>query len=146
MLMVKAGPAVDALIDQLVPLLEPGDIIIDGGNTHFADTERRTADKIVHDPCAIFAQMDMGVVDRRHDGSAGNVDDVRASRDFHRAPGIKVAPWKTVAVLTGAGAGAASCSAVCCCPQAERLRPIIAAAAVTFIRRIAPSQFVFEPV
>jgi 6-phosphogluconate dehydrogenase len=42
MLLVKAGPAVDALIDQLVPLLEPGDIIIDGGNTHFADTERRT--------------------------------------------------------------------------------------------------------
>ncbi|MCC7084886.1 MAG: decarboxylating NADP(+)-dependent phosphogluconate dehydrogenase [Pirellulales bacterium] len=42
MLMVKAGPAVDALIDQLLPLLEPGDVIIDGGNTHFADTERRT--------------------------------------------------------------------------------------------------------
>lgn len=43
MMMVKAGPAVDALIDQLIPLLEPGDILIDGGNTHFADTERRTA-------------------------------------------------------------------------------------------------------
>lgn len=42
MLLVKAGPAVDALIDQLIPLLEPGDVIIDGGNTHFADTERRT--------------------------------------------------------------------------------------------------------
>ena len=42
MLMVKAGPAVDALIDALIPLLSPGDIIIDGGNTHFADTERRT--------------------------------------------------------------------------------------------------------
>ena len=42
MMLVKAGPAVDALIDQLIPLLEPGDIIIDGGNTHFADTERRT--------------------------------------------------------------------------------------------------------
>lgn len=43
MMMVKAGPAVDALIDQLIPLLEPGDVLIDGGNTHFADTERRTA-------------------------------------------------------------------------------------------------------
>ncbi len=43
MLMVKAGPAVDALIDQLIPLLSPGDIIIDGGNTHYLDTERRTA-------------------------------------------------------------------------------------------------------
>ena len=35
MMMVKAGAAVDALIDQLIPLLEPGDILIDGGNTHF---------------------------------------------------------------------------------------------------------------
>ena len=42
MTLVKAGPAVDAIIDQLIPLLSPGDIIIDGGNTHFADTERRT--------------------------------------------------------------------------------------------------------
>ena len=42
MLMVKAGPAVDALIEQLLPLLSPGDVIIDGGNTHYTDTERRT--------------------------------------------------------------------------------------------------------
>ncbi len=42
MLMVKAGPAVDALIETLTPLLSPGDIIIDGGNTYYADTERRT--------------------------------------------------------------------------------------------------------
>jgi 6-phosphogluconate dehydrogenase len=42
MMLVKAGPAVDQLIAQLIPLLEPGDVIIDGGNTHFADTERRT--------------------------------------------------------------------------------------------------------
>ncbi|MGL4511453.1 MAG: decarboxylating NADP(+)-dependent phosphogluconate dehydrogenase [Lacipirellulaceae bacterium] len=42
MLMVKAGPAVDALIESLTPLLEPGDVIIDGGNTYYADTERRT--------------------------------------------------------------------------------------------------------
>lgn len=42
MLMVKAGPAVDAIIETLTPLLEPGDIIIDGGNTYYADTERRT--------------------------------------------------------------------------------------------------------
>jgi len=43
MLMVKAGKAVDDLIETLIPLLEPGDIIIDGGNTHFPDTNRRTA-------------------------------------------------------------------------------------------------------
>ena len=42
MMLVKAGPAVDKLIDQLIPLMSPGDVIIDGGNTHFADTERRT--------------------------------------------------------------------------------------------------------
>jgi len=42
MLMVKAGPAVDAFIDQIIPLLSPGDVIIDGGNTHFSETERRT--------------------------------------------------------------------------------------------------------
>ncbi|MBO4499096.1 MAG: decarboxylating NADP(+)-dependent phosphogluconate dehydrogenase [Bacteroidaceae bacterium] len=42
-LMVKAGQAVDDFIDKLIPLLEPGDVIIDGGNTHFPDTARRTA-------------------------------------------------------------------------------------------------------
>jgi 6-phosphogluconate dehydrogenase len=43
MLMIKAGVAVDAMIDTLLPHLEKGDIIIDGGNTHFPDTNRRTA-------------------------------------------------------------------------------------------------------
>jgi 6-phosphogluconate dehydrogenase len=42
MLMVKAGPAVDDLIETLLPLLDKGDILIDGGNTYYADTERRT--------------------------------------------------------------------------------------------------------
>ena len=42
-LMVKAGQAVDDMIDRLLPLLEDGDIIIDGGNSHFPDTIRRTA-------------------------------------------------------------------------------------------------------
>ena len=42
MLMVKAGAAVDAFIEQLLPHLEPGDIIIDGGNSHFPDSTRRT--------------------------------------------------------------------------------------------------------
>ena len=42
MLMVKAGPAVDKIIDQLKTLLSPEDIIIDGGNTYFPDTNRRT--------------------------------------------------------------------------------------------------------
>src|SRR5579885_655573 len=42
MIMVKAGPAVDQVIEEVAPLLEPGDILIDGGNTHFPDTTRRT--------------------------------------------------------------------------------------------------------
>jgi len=42
LLMVKAGPAVDTLIEQLLPMLSPGDVIIDGGNTYYPDTERRT--------------------------------------------------------------------------------------------------------
>src|SRR5262249_10064107 len=42
MIMVKAGPAVDQVIEEVAPLLEPGDIVIDGGNTHYPDTTRRT--------------------------------------------------------------------------------------------------------
>lgn len=41
MFMVKAGAPVDALIEECLPFLEPGDIIIDGGNSHYPDTERR---------------------------------------------------------------------------------------------------------
>ena len=41
MIMVKAGPAVDCVIEQLVPLLDEGDIVIDGGNSYFKDTIRR---------------------------------------------------------------------------------------------------------
>ena len=43
MIMVKAGPPVDAVIEQLIPLLDDGDIIIDGGNSLYTDTERRDA-------------------------------------------------------------------------------------------------------
>ncbi|MGC2497765.1 MAG: NAD(P)-binding domain-containing protein, partial [Acidobacteriaceae bacterium] len=44
MLMVKAGDVVDQNIEHLLPLLEPGDIIIDGGNSLFTDSNRRTKD------------------------------------------------------------------------------------------------------
>ncbi len=37
--MVKAGGPTDAVIEELVPLLEPGDIVVDGGNAHFPDTD-----------------------------------------------------------------------------------------------------------
>jgi 6-phosphogluconate dehydrogenase len=42
--MVKAGAPVDGVIDDLAPLLDAGDIVIDAGNSHFADTRRRTAE------------------------------------------------------------------------------------------------------
>src|SRR5690606_31923613 len=42
MMLVKAGKPVDDFIELLIPLLEPGDIIIDGGNSHFPDSIRRT--------------------------------------------------------------------------------------------------------
>jgi 6-phosphogluconate dehydrogenase len=44
MMMVKAGDTVDQMIDAVLPHLEPGDIIIDGGNSHFPDSNRRTKD------------------------------------------------------------------------------------------------------
>ena len=45
-LLIKAGAAVDAVLEGLMPYLEPGDIVIDGGNSHYPDTVRR------HDACA----------------------------------------------------------------------------------------------
>jgi len=42
LIMVKAGEAVDAVIEDLLPLLEKGDLLIDGGNSHYPDTVRRT--------------------------------------------------------------------------------------------------------
>ncbi|MDY0372856.1 MAG: decarboxylating NADP(+)-dependent phosphogluconate dehydrogenase [Candidatus Izemoplasmatales bacterium] len=42
MLMIKAGDPVDQVIEQLLPIMEKGDVIIDGGNSHFPDTIRRT--------------------------------------------------------------------------------------------------------
>jgi 6-phosphogluconate dehydrogenase len=42
--MIKAGKPVDEVLEQLKPLLQPGDTVIDGGNTHFQETRRREAD------------------------------------------------------------------------------------------------------
>jgi 6-phosphogluconate dehydrogenase len=44
LIMIKAGKPVDEVLSQLVPLLESGDIVIDGGNTHFEETRRREAE------------------------------------------------------------------------------------------------------
>ena len=42
-LMIPAGPLVDTVIEQLLPLVQPGDVIIDGGNSHYQDSVRRHA-------------------------------------------------------------------------------------------------------
>lgn len=55
LLMVKAGPAVDQLLNELLPLLEPGDIVVDGGNSHYEDTVRRT--KLLQDAGILFSGM-----------------------------------------------------------------------------------------
>lgn len=47
-LMVKAGPAVDELLQQLYPLLSAGDYVVDGGNSFFEDTERRYSEAALH--------------------------------------------------------------------------------------------------
>ena len=54
-LMVKAGDAVDEVLKRLLPLLEPGDIVIDGGNSFFRDTERRMRE------CEAVVFLGMGV-------------------------------------------------------------------------------------
>jgi len=43
MLMIRAGTPIDEVIEEILPCLEKGDILIDGGNSHFSDTNRRTA-------------------------------------------------------------------------------------------------------
>ena len=76
MMMVKAGKAVDDFIEQVLPLLEPGDILIDGGNTHFPDTMRRTA--LVEAKGLLY--VGTGVSRRRGRRAQGPVDHARRHR------------------------------------------------------------------
>ena len=67
MMLVPAGPAVDSVINDLLPLLQEGDIVIDGGNSHFTDTIRRIEylqDKKIH-------FMGMGVSGGEHGARTG---------------------------------------------------------------------------
>jgi 6-phosphogluconate dehydrogenase len=67
MMLVPAGPIVDSVIDDLLPLLTPGDIIIDGGNSHYTDTLRRI--KYLQDKKIHF--MGMGVSGGEHGARTG---------------------------------------------------------------------------
>lgn len=48
LLMIKAGDPVDQMLDQLIPLMEPGDMVLDGGNSYFGDTRRRSERLAAH--------------------------------------------------------------------------------------------------
>ena len=66
MLMVRAGEVVDQFIQALVPLLDPGDVIIDGGNSHFPDSTRRTRDLGSHGILFVGAGVSGGEEGARH--------------------------------------------------------------------------------
>ena len=66
MMMVRAGAAVDATIESLLPLLEAGDVVIDGGNSNFDDTERRVKWLSEHDISYIGTGVSGGEEGARH--------------------------------------------------------------------------------
>ncbi len=66
MVMVQAGRAVDAVFNQLVPLLEKDDIIIDGGNSHYPDSTRRTKELAEKDILFVGAGVSGGEEGARH--------------------------------------------------------------------------------
>ncbi len=85
MLMVKAGEVVDQYIDKLVPLLSAGDIIVDGGNSLFTDTNRRTKDLQEHNIYYIGTGVSGGEEGARHGPSI--------------MPGGNHAAWSTVKAI-----------------------------------------------
>ncbi len=69
LLMVTAGDAVDRVIGDLLPALEPGDIVIDGGNSHYRDTVRRGAELQAHGIGFVGAGISGGEAGARHGAS-----------------------------------------------------------------------------
>lgn len=82
MMLVKAGPAVDDLIEQLLPFLEPGDCIIDGGNEFYENTERRT--KYIEDKGLLYV------------GTGVSGGEEGALKGPSMMPGGSVAAWPLV--------------------------------------------------
>ncbi len=92
MLMVKAGDPVDEFIDHLVPLLEAGDIIIDGGNSHFPDTQRRYEALKAKGILFIGAGISGGEEGARHGPSimpGGNVEGWRHVKEIFQSIAAK---------------------------------------------------------
>ena len=92
-LMVKAGPPVDAVISSLAEHLEPGDVIIDGGNSHFEDTVRRTAEAESRGLLYVGAGVSGGEEGARHGPSimpGGSAEAWPLVRDVLQAIAAKV--------------------------------------------------------
>jgi 6-phosphogluconate dehydrogenase len=66
LLMVKAGPPVDAVLADLAPLLDEGDVVIDGGNSHYTDTARRVGEMAEHGIRFVGAGISGGEEGARH--------------------------------------------------------------------------------
>lgn len=93
MLMVKAGEVVDQYIDQLAPLLSDGDIIVDGGNSLFTDTTRRTLALKEQNILYIGAGISGGEEGARHGPSimpGGNIDAWPAVKTIFQAISAQV--------------------------------------------------------
>lgn len=93
MLMVKAGDAVDSFIGQILPFLESGDIIIDGGNSLFTDTNRRCRELKKRGIAFIGAGISGGEEGARHGPSimpGGNSDGWAAVKDIFQSICAKV--------------------------------------------------------
>lgn len=100
MLMVKAGDAVDATIQQLLPHLESGDIIIDGGNSLFSDTARRVQEAEAKGLLYVGAGVSGGEEGARHGPSI--------------MPGGSLAAWEHVRDIFQAIAAKAPDGSPCC--------------------------------
>jgi hypothetical protein len=111
MLMVKAGDTVDEMISHLIPHLEPGDIIIDGGNSHYPDTNRRT--KALADQGILFIGT----------GVSGGEEGARHGPSI--MPGGNPAAWPYVKEIFQAIAAKVEDGSPCCdWVGEERRRPL----------------------
>src|SRR5438034_1883253 len=106
MLMVKAGQAVDEFIESLLPRLEPGDIIIDGGNSLFEDTTRRT--KYVESKGLLYIGT----------GVSGGEEGARHGPSI--MPGGSPAAWPHVKRIFQAIAAKAGDGSPCCDSEGEQ--------------------------
>jgi 6-phosphogluconate dehydrogenase len=100
MFMVKAGAPVDELIEEAIPFLEKGDIIIDGGNSHYVDTERREKELSAKGILFIGAGISGGEEGARHGPSI--------------MPGGNQAAWPAVKPIFQAIAAKAEDGSPCC--------------------------------